>query len=58
MVSIVATSLRIDEEDYTKLKIIAVRENRSLNSQMKFALKNFIITYENDNGIVTKQDTY
>lgn len=44
----VSTLIRIDEEIYEELKVIAEEQNRSLNKQIEFVLKKFIDEYDKD----------
>ena len=43
-----STLIRIDEEIYEELKVIAEEQNRSLNKQIEFVLKKFIDEYEKE----------
>lgn len=47
------TSLRIDAEVLEKLAIIARAENRSVNAQIEYAIKENIRRYEAEHGPVT-----
>lgn len=45
-------TLRTDQENIDKLKIIADIEGRSDNKQLEYILKKFIESYENQNGTI------
>ena len=45
-----ATQIRLPDETIEKLKIIAKKQDRSLNAQMKSILERYIIDYEKVNG--------
>jgi hypothetical protein len=47
---IIQTQLRIQENSYQKLKIIAEEQGRSANKQICFILDQFIKDYEKING--------
>ena len=47
---ITATQLRIKEEAFKKIKIIATEQGRSANGQITFILEQFIKDYEKVNG--------
>lgn len=44
-----ATQIRLDEDLFERLKTIAEREMRSLNSQMEYFLLKAVIQYEKEN---------
>ena len=43
-------TLRIEEKMFEKVKQIANKERRSLNSQIEIALERYISEYETNNG--------
>lgn len=45
-----ATQIRLPDITMAKLKIIAEKQDRSLNAQMKSILEKFITDYEKVNG--------
>ena len=45
-----STNFRIDETAYSKTKIIAKNERRSINSQLEYFVVQGIKEYENKNG--------
>ncbi len=53
-----ATQIRLDENNYKKLKQIADRELRSLNAQMEYFLIKGVEQYEKENGIVNVDYLY
>ena len=48
----VTTQLRIDETLHHKAKIIADREERTLNSQYEYSIKKMVEAYERENGSI------
>ncbi len=48
--------LRIDEVAHKKLKVIASREIRSINSQMEYFILKGIEQYEKENGVIPLED--
>lgn len=48
--------LRVSEPTFSKLKIVAKRNDRSLNGQIENVLKNFIAEYEKQFGEILLQD--
>ena len=48
----IATQLRLDETTYNKTKIIAQREDRTLNSQFENFIKKCVEQYEAEKGII------
>ena len=48
----IALQLRLDENAHRKLKIIAERELRSLNSQLEYFIQRGIKSYEREFGPV------
>lgn len=53
---ITATQLRIKDESFNKLKIIAEKQGRSANKQICFILEQFIKDYEKVNGKIELQN--
>lgn len=45
-------TLRLQDEVFDKIKIIADTENRSIAMQIEFAVKKYIADYEKKNGII------
>ena len=54
----IALQLRLDEKAHSKLKIIAEKELRSLNSQLEYFIKQGIEGYEKELGVVANQDEH
>ena len=54
----IALQLRLDEKAHSKLKIIAEKELRSLNSQLEYFIKQGIEGYEKEVGVVANQDEH
>ena len=50
MSSKIASQIRLDETLYEKLKAIAEKEMRSMNSQMEYLLLKGVEQYERENG--------
>lgn len=48
----IQTGLRLGEKNYEKLRIIAEKENRSLNNLVEHILQRFLDNYESENGEV------
>ena len=46
----VQTGLRIKEQLYEKARALAVREQRSLNNLVEYALQKYIDEYEREHG--------
>lgn len=44
--------LRLDEKAHAKAKIIAEKEERTLNSQFEYFIKRSIEQYERENGAI------
>lgn len=44
----IPNTLRLDDETISKLKEIALKENRSLNNLIETILKNYLMTYSNN----------
>ncbi len=42
----VVSQVRIDETAYKKMKVIAERENRSINAQLEYFVKKCVAEYE------------
>jgi len=52
-----STNFRIDETVYKKIKIIAKKEYRSINSQLEYFIMKEVKEYEKVNGeIMVKED--
>ena len=51
----VALQMRINETLHAKLKVIAEEENRFLNSQIEYFLKQGVIRYEEEHGEINIQ---
>ena len=51
----VALQMRINETLHAKLKVIAEEENRFLNSQIEYFLKQGVIRYEEEHGEIKVQ---
>lgn len=47
---LIRTTLRLDNETYEKITIIADRNKRSINKQIDFIIASFIKDYEKFNG--------
>lgn len=47
------TSIRIDETLFSKLKIIATKEKRSINSQMEHAIEKCVENFEKEYGTIS-----
>lgn len=43
---------RVDKALYAKLKIIAKREYRTINTQIEYCCKKYVEEYERDNGVI------
>ena len=54
----IALQLRLDEKAHSKLKIIAEKELRSLNSQLEYFIKQGIEGSEKEFGVVANQDEH
>ena len=52
----IALQLRLDEKAHSKLKIIAEKELRSLNSQLEYFIKQGIENYEKEFGIIANPE--
>lgn len=47
---VTSTQIRMNDESYKKLKIIAEEKQRSVNKQMNYVIEQFISDYEKVNG--------
>jgi hypothetical protein len=45
-------TLRVDDELYDKLKVIAGKNKRSLNGQIELLIEQCIVAFEKDNGMI------
>lgn len=52
----IAFSLRIDESTYKKLKAVANKEMRSINSQCEYFLLQSIELYEKENELIPESE--
>lgn len=52
----IQTGLRINEQLYEKVKVLAEIEQRSLNNLMEYAVKKFIDDFEAKNGPIQIPD--
>ncbi|EHW6680185.1 Arc family DNA-binding protein [Listeria monocytogenes] len=50
--------LRLDDDLMEKLKLIAEKNSRSLNKQLEFIIKNYLVDYEEKNGEVTLHNSH
>lgn len=48
--STVNTQLRVKEESYAKIKVIANEKERSINKQINYILEQYLKDYEKING--------
>lgn len=48
----IQTGLRIDETTYQKLKILSMKENRSINNLVEYIIKQYLEDYEEQNGYI------
>ena len=55
MNSKIQLQLRLDETAHAKTKVIADKEDRTLNSQFEYFIKRGIQQYERENGVVEVQ---
>ena len=46
----IQTGLRLSETTYGKLRILSVRENRSLNNLIEYILQQYLEAYEAEHG--------
>ena len=51
-ISKATTSIRVDEDLFEKIKIIAEKERRSLNAQIEVSIERYIVEYEKTHGII------
>lgn len=49
----IQTGLRLNEMVYEKLKLISVRESRSLNNLIEYVLQKYLDDYETANGTIS-----
>lgn len=49
----IQTGLRLDETTYEKLRILAFRENRSINNLVEYIVKRYLEKYEDQNGVIS-----
>ena len=49
----IQTGLRLDETTYEKLRILAFRENRSINNLVEYIVKRYLVKYEDQNGVIS-----
>ncbi len=49
----IQTGLRLNETLYEQLRIIAAKENRSLNNLLEYAAQKYVEDYENRIGPIT-----
>ena len=49
----IQTGLRLEEELYEKIKVIAERKKRSRNKMMEYVLEKYVEDYEKQNGAIT-----
>ena len=48
--------LRIDEDLMSKFRYIAKINSRSINKEIEFVIKQYVTTYENENGTITVEE--
>lgn len=48
----IQTGLRLDADILSKVKVIAKRNKRSLNSQIEFVVQEYVREYEKENGVI------
>ena len=46
-------TFRLDEDTYEKVKVIARKEERVLNSQLEYWIKKGVEQYERENGVIS-----
>ena len=51
------TQIRLPDETMAKLRIIAQKQDRSLNGQMKSILERYIVDYEKINGKIEIEES-
>lgn len=49
----IQTGLRLNENLYEKVRILADREQRSLNNLIEYALQKYVDAYEAQNGAIS-----
>lgn len=52
----ISTQMRFDELNYKKMKYIAEKEFRSINSQLEYFIAQGIRLYEEQNGVIDKKE--
>jgi hypothetical protein len=45
-------TLRVDDELYDKLKVIADKNKRSLNGQIELLIEQCVVAFEKENGMI------
>ena len=48
----IQTGLRLNEALYEKIRQLAVKEQRSLNNLIEYALQKYVEEYEQRNGVI------
>ncbi len=48
--------LRIDEDLMSKFRYIAKINSRSINKEIEFVIKQYVTTYEKENGTITVEE--
>lgn len=48
----IQTGLRINEQNYQKLKTLCQQENRSINNLVEYIIQKYLDTYETENGSI------
>ncbi|MCI8869423.1 MAG: hypothetical protein HFF39_02590 [Lawsonibacter sp.] len=54
----VQTGLRLDSAIYEKLKALSVRERRSMNNMVEYAVQRYLQEYEAANGPLPVDEEY
>lgn len=49
----IQTGLRINEQLYEKIRALAVKENRSMNNLIEYALQKYVEEHERQNGVIS-----
>lgn len=49
-------TLRVQEETYERIKLIAANERRSIAMQIEYAIESFIESYEKEKGKIEIED--
>lgn len=52
----IQTGLRLNEQLYEKLRVIASKEQRSLNNLLEYAAQKYVEDYESSNGPIHRPD--